>query len=83
MSCPLIPESFLNQLPSASVTALLRETLDHCPITLQTAIDDFGKAPFRFFNSWMNKDGFEQIIRDSRKKFKGYGTLDAYLAAKL
>ena len=79
----LVCNKFLTLFPSVSVTAAQWETSDHCLIILQTSISDFGKPPFRFFNSWMKRDGFEQIIKDSWERFNGYGNPDAYLAAKL
>lgn len=69
--------------PNVSAIALPRELSDHCPINLRTADVDFGKAPFRFFNSWMKCEGCEHIIQGAWEKFRGYSTPDAYLAAKL
>nr|KAJ0196618.1 hypothetical protein LSAT_V11C700361550 [Lactuca sativa] len=76
-------KNFMEIFPNVSAIALPRELSDHCPITLRTADVDFGKAPFRFFNSWMKREGCEHIIRETWEKFRGYGTPDAYLAAKL
>lgn len=41
------------------------------------------KLLFRLFDSWMSKDGFDQIVFDSWSKFVGFGTPEAYFAAKL
>nr|KAJ0219345.1 hypothetical protein LSAT_V11C300135580 [Lactuca sativa] len=78
----LVCNKFLSLFPSVSVTAAPWETSDHCPIILQTSKADFGKTPFRFFNSWLKRDGFEQIVKEAWEKFMGYGNPDAYLAAK-
>lgn len=79
----LVCNNFLRLFPNASATALPRELSDHCPISLHTVEVDFGKAPFRFFNSWMQRKGFENLVRDSWEKFRGYGIPDVYMAAKL
>lgn len=79
----LVCPTFLNILPHAAVTALPREISDHCPILLSTSYKDYGPTPFRFFNSWMCRDGFEQAFISSWNNFVGYGTPDMYLAAKL
>lgn len=78
----LLCPTFLNIFPHISVTALPRELSDHCPILLSTSRKDFGPAPFRFFNSWMARDGFEKAFISSWNNFVGYGTPDMYLAVK-
>lgn len=57
--------SFLSIFPHASVTALPKEVSDYCPILLSTSRKDFGPSPFRFFNSWMLRDGFEKAFISS------------------
>ncbi|XP_023728961.1 uncharacterized protein LOC111876645 [Lactuca sativa] len=79
MICPRL----LNHFPKIYVVAVSREPSDHCPIILQSVTEDFGKTPFRFFNSRMNKDGFGQVVTKAWESFVGYGTHDRYLAAKL
>ncbi|KAL7598934.1 hypothetical protein Lser_V15G26688 [Lactuca serriola] len=80
----LICPTLLNYFPATTVTALPREILDHCPILLRTTTEaDFGKTPFRFFNSWMNRDGYDEVVSRAWSSFVGYGAPDAYLAAKL
>lgn len=44
----LVCSDFLSIFPNVVVTALPRETSDHCPILLSTTSLDFGPTPFRF-----------------------------------
>lgn len=39
--------------------------------------------PFKLYNSWMLKDGFEEVIRKACYEFVGFETPDAYLPNKL
>nr|KAJ0202639.1 hypothetical protein LSAT_V11C500288120 [Lactuca sativa] len=78
----LLSPSFINRFPNTSVTALPRELSDHCPVLLRSTAD-YGKTPFRLFNSWMMRDEFELIVSHAWSSFVGYGAPDSYLAAKL
>lgn len=79
----LVCNNFIAAYPSPSVTAHPRELSDDCPIVLQTTLLDFGKPPFRFFNSWLNRDGLDIIVRKTWEEFRGFGAPDSYLKAKL
>ncbi|XP_023761643.1 uncharacterized protein LOC111910084 [Lactuca sativa] len=58
----LVCEKFMIHFPLASSTALPKEISDHSPVILKTEVVDFGPPPFMLFNSWMMRDGFEQIV---------------------
>lgn len=79
----LVCSNFLARFQDAKVTAHSRELSDHCPVTLTTRTADFGPLPFKFFNSWVQKDGLAELVTSSWAEFRGYGTADAFLAAKL
>lgn len=79
----LVCSDFLSIFPNVVVTALPRETSDHCPILLSTTSLDFGPTPFRFFNSWTDRDDFPNIVASARLHFQGFDTTDCMLAAKL
>nr|KAJ0194327.1 hypothetical protein LSAT_V11C800406660 [Lactuca sativa] len=79
----LVCPKFLSSFPLSVVTAFPRELSDHSPITLTSTESDFGPIPFKLFNSWLLMDGFDQIVKDTWDQFVGYGSPDAYLAAKL
>ncbi|XP_023732207.1 uncharacterized protein LOC111880022 [Lactuca sativa] len=76
-------EEFLKYLLDASGTVLPRKFSDHSPIILTTRQEDFGAKPFRLFNSWLVKEGFEGVVKKAWSEFRGYGGADAFLAAKL
>lgn len=73
----------MNQFSIAYVTALTRDLSDHCHVLLSTVVSDFGPPPFRFFNSWMLREGFDGVATSAWINFVGYGTPDMILAAKL
>ncbi|KAK9058243.1 hypothetical protein SSX86_023083 [Deinandra increscens subsp. villosa] len=55
--------NFLDKWPGANVTALPREHSDHCPLVLDIGKIDYGPVPFKCFNSWYNREGFEETVR--------------------
>ncbi|KAI3506473.1 hypothetical protein L1887_28832 [Cichorium endivia] len=79
----LVSHNLINLFPQLAAIALPRDLSDHCPIVLQTEVVDFGKTPFRFFNSWMFRKDFDLIVKNTWAKFRGFGTPDRYLMAKL
>ncbi|XP_023748838.1 uncharacterized protein LOC111897099 [Lactuca sativa] len=79
----LVCSNFMNQFPIASVTALPRDLSDHCLVLLSTAVSDFGPPPFRFFSSWMLREGFDGVVTSAWINFVGYGTPDMILVVKL
>ncbi|KAJ9545225.1 hypothetical protein OSB04_024932 [Centaurea solstitialis] len=54
---------FVALWPSAHSLALPRIYSDHCPILLDCGRVDFGPTPFKLFNSWLAKPGFEDLVR--------------------
>ncbi|PWA85890.1 reverse transcriptase [Artemisia annua] len=38
---------------------------DHIPLMLHVEKIDYGPTPFKFFHSWMHKDGFEDCIKSA------------------
>ncbi|XP_023771170.1 uncharacterized protein LOC111919827 [Lactuca sativa] len=79
LTCP----NYLQLFPFSYVTAHPRDLSDHSPITLLSGESDFGPIPFKFFNLWLLKEGFDKVVSDAWNCFRGFGTPDAYLAAKL
>ncbi|KAI3751226.1 hypothetical protein L2E82_22274 [Cichorium intybus] len=75
--------NFLATFPSLVVTAHPRYLSDHCPVTLTSCQSDYGPPPFKLFNSWILKDGFDYTVKEAWENFVGFGTPDAYLANKL
>ena len=79
----LVCPNFMTGFPSATATALPREYSDHSPIILKTDYLDFGKPAFRFFNSWLYRDGFDDVVISAWNSFSGEGNDDRYFADKL
>lgn len=79
----LVCSEFLALWPCAKVTALPRLLSDHCPIVLSLKNTDFGRTPFRFFNSWLEIPGFESFVKNIADKFVFSGPSDLALAEKL
>lgn len=79
----LVCSNFLARFKNAKVTAHPRELSNHCPITLISHTADYGPSPFKFFNSWLHKDEIVGIVKTALSEFRGFGTADAFLAAKL
>lgn len=51
--------------------------------TLITTSADYRPPPFKLFNSWLPKDGFDDTVKKAWEDFRGYSNPDAYLAAKI
>lgn len=79
----LVCPNFLAAFPFADVTAFPREFSDHSPIILRTSLLCFGPPPFRFFNSWCFRYGFDNVVIQAWNSFSGEGVPDRYLANKL
>ncbi|GKD19602.1 RNA-directed DNA polymerase, eukaryota, partial [Tanacetum coccineum] len=39
--------------------------MNHRPILLREVIFDYGPCPFRFYNYWLEVDGFDKLVRDA------------------
>ncbi|XP_076891944.1 uncharacterized protein LOC143543519 [Bidens hawaiensis] len=50
------------RLPNMEAIALDLSIADHRPILLRQGKLNFGPIPFKLFNSWMKKDGFEMLV---------------------
>lgn len=55
----LVCSNYLTSFPLIVVTAHPHELSDHSPITLLFAVFDFGPIPFKLFNSWLLREGFD------------------------
>lgn len=54
----------LNEWPNAEYRVLDRKGSDHFPIIIKTVSRNFGPKPFRFFNSWLHREGFDDMVKD-------------------
>nr|GFA92558.1 RNA-directed DNA polymerase, eukaryota, reverse transcriptase zinc-binding domain protein [Tanacetum cinerariifolium] len=67
----LISEGVMEDKPDIKVTAIERLWFDHSPILLHSKKADFGPSPFKLYNSWLSRDGFDDIV-DVRKIDKSH-----------
>ncbi|GKA99799.1 RNA-directed DNA polymerase, eukaryota, partial [Tanacetum coccineum] len=61
----LVSENLLHSCPNINAISLDRYISDHRPILLREAIFDYGPIPFRFYNYWLEVDGFDKLVRDA------------------
>ncbi|GJV50353.1 RNA-directed DNA polymerase, eukaryota, reverse transcriptase zinc-binding domain protein [Tanacetum coccineum] len=59
----LIIEDVIDLLPDIRITALDRIWSDHNPILLHVDKIDFGPSSFKLYNSWLLRDGFDDLIK--------------------
>lgn len=74
---------FLRVFPHASAIALPRDKSDHCPILLSQSSNNFGPLPFKIFNSWLDRQGFDMVVSRACGEFIGFGPADSRLLNKL
>ncbi|PWA77373.1 RNA-directed DNA polymerase, eukaryota, Nucleotide-binding alpha-beta plait domain protein [Artemisia annua] len=55
---------------------------DHSPLILSMKQVNFGPRPFRVFNSWLSKPGFEDAVSEAVESYSGNGTPDMFLTNK-
>ncbi|KAM0071560.1 putative RNA-directed DNA polymerase [Helianthus debilis subsp. tardiflorus] len=79
----LVCIGFVESWPGTVLTALDRRYSDHRPLLLSTTPNDFGHIPFRFYNSWLEKQGFMEFIFNKCNQFSFFGPGDLALATKL
>ncbi|GJZ28997.1 RNA-directed DNA polymerase, eukaryota [Tanacetum coccineum] len=60
----LISEDVTIRLPDVRITALDRLWSDHNPILLHIDKTDFGPTSFKLYNSWLLRDGFDNLIKE-------------------
>ncbi|GJR70159.1 RNA-directed DNA polymerase, eukaryota, reverse transcriptase zinc-binding domain protein [Tanacetum coccineum] len=60
----LISEDVTIRLPDVRITALDRLWSDHNPILLHIDKTDFCPTPFKLYNSWLLRDGFDNLIKE-------------------
>ncbi|KAJ0527046.1 putative RNA-directed DNA polymerase [Helianthus annuus] len=61
----LVCEDFMCLWPYAKCIALNRYLSDHSPILLSCSTLDFGPPPFRFYNSWLDIPGIEDVVNNT------------------
>ncbi|GKF13137.1 RNA-directed DNA polymerase, eukaryota, reverse transcriptase zinc-binding domain protein, partial [Tanacetum coccineum] len=63
----LVSESFYEFFPHITGVVLEKGVPDHRPILLKESEVDYGPTPFCFFHSWLEMDGFQNLVIDTWK----------------
>ena len=53
----LVSTDWLDIFPDCSQRAVARTISDHCPLVLETGLEDWGPPPFRFEIMWLFLEG--------------------------
>nr|GEZ73132.1 RNA-directed DNA polymerase, eukaryota, reverse transcriptase zinc-binding domain protein [Tanacetum cinerariifolium] len=70
----LVFDKFYDTFHTTSGVILEKGIPDHRPILIKEMVSDFGPTPFRFFNSWLEVDGFHSLVVNT---WKNDGIVDA------
>ncbi|GKC80750.1 RNA-directed DNA polymerase, eukaryota, partial [Tanacetum coccineum] len=65
----LVSDGIFNFFPSITAICLDRHLSDHRPILLREVYLDFGPIPFRFYHSWFDFVGFDDMIQAAWRSF--------------
>ena len=79
----LVSQEFFNRWPGACLRVLPREISDHCPLLLSVSDCNYGAKPFKWFNSWLDREGCEQVVIAALESSCGIGPADVMLHKKL
>ena len=63
----MVSENFYEVFPHAIGLVLEKGIPDHRPILIKESIVDYGPTPFRFFHSWLDIDGFHDLVAQTWK----------------
>nr|GEV36560.1 RNA-directed DNA polymerase, eukaryota [Tanacetum cinerariifolium] len=65
----LVSDGIYSLFPSITAICLDRHIFDHRPILLRDVKLDFRPTPFRFYNSWFDLVGFDDMIKAAWRSF--------------
>nr|GEX90243.1 RNA-directed DNA polymerase, eukaryota, reverse transcriptase zinc-binding domain protein [Tanacetum cinerariifolium] len=78
----LISEGVMEDIPDIKVMAIERLWSDHSPVLLYGKKADFGPSSFKLYNSWLSRDGFDDIVKsmwDSMKTGNGSNKISSHV----
>ncbi|XP_035834976.1 uncharacterized protein LOC118483361 [Helianthus annuus] len=73
----------MSKWPNATLLALNRDISNDNPLILLTINNNFGPTPFRIFNSWFGKLGFEVAVKKGIEKTCESSFKDEIMAIKM
>ncbi|XVF20015.1 hypothetical protein REPUB_Repub11eG0161500 [Reevesia pubescens] len=79
----LLSESLFNAFPNFIMKDLKKSLSDHLPISFQWHNPNWGPKPFQFFNWWMNKVGYEEVVSRTWSHTNSIGWVGFKLLMKL
>ncbi|GKV22646.1 hypothetical protein SLEP1_g32498 [Rubroshorea leprosula] len=79
----LVSEEWLLNWEDAKQWGLKRTISDHCPVILKNQKIDWGPKPFRFFDVWMERPGFKELVEETWKSAEVQGWKGFCLKEKL
>ncbi|KAJ0870787.1 putative Endonuclease/exonuclease/phosphatase superfamily [Helianthus annuus] len=83
IDCFLVCSDFFDRWPEACLRALPRYLSDHSPLLLTLDNKNYGSRPFRWFNSWINREGCSELLSISLGNFMMTDPSDLVLSKKL
>ncbi|PWA74769.1 RNA-directed DNA polymerase, eukaryota, Nucleotide-binding alpha-beta plait domain protein [Artemisia annua] len=66
----VLRQAVVDRSPNLTCLALERKCSDHCPLLLKEERKDYGPNSFKIFNSWMEMDGFDEMVKNSCMEFE-------------
>ncbi|KAL4278205.1 hypothetical protein GQ457_03G006070 [Hibiscus cannabinus] len=69
----IVTANLLSVFPSISQTLLPKALSDHNAILLQSESQNWGQKPFKFFNFWFDKEGFDDLVNDTVRSRRSSG----------
>ena len=79
----LVSPGWEAHFPRSVYNGKARIILDHIPICLDTLPPGWGPFPFKFYKSWLCKEGFEDFVNNLLSSFARGADAIPTLAAKL
>ncbi|XP_022041331.1 uncharacterized protein LOC110943908 [Helianthus annuus] len=79
----LVSQKKFNRWPRACLRALSRGLSDHSPLLLTLVDVNFGYKPFRWFNSWLGREGCQNVVRKAILDCSIDGRPDMVISGKL
>lgn len=70
----LINENFEAHWPNVEAISDIRLHSDHKPIILRQVNRNYGNIPFKLYNSWMEEEGFDEMVRKAWTECRMVGT---------
>ncbi|KAJ0555728.1 putative Endonuclease/exonuclease/phosphatase superfamily [Helianthus annuus] len=79
----LVCPEFFSKWPSATLRAIPSVYSDHYPLLLGVSDKNFGAKPFRVFDVWMGKEGFNEVVELAAASCEFFSSPERFLTYKL